>query len=258
MKLTARQGRGLRLTEAGQRLVAHAHRIFADLEEAQADLASLARGASGTLRLGAFPTAAHALVPRLIEVCQQQYPALRITVQEHEADHSIPALRAGELDAALVYQYDVLPEYDDPAVELTALFDDPMLIALPPNHPAAGPEVHLVKLRDETWIAPREDSICRAAVLRACELAGVTPRFEFATGDYAVTLALVQAGLGVAFVPQLALAPLVTTAELFPVADLRPKRRISLAIRSGSAQHPDMAALADALGHVAQPFLRTA
>ncbi len=254
LKLTERDGRRLRLTEAGERLVGHAHRILADLEQAEADIAGLRDGVGGTIRLAAFPTAARAVVPKVIEYCRDTYCGLRVVVQEQEADHSIPALRAREIDAALVYQYDLLRGTDDPSVELTHLFDDPVLIALPPGHAAIADEVNLDKLRDEAWIAPSPETICHAAVLRACDLTGFQPRIEFTSGDYAVTLALVQAGLGVALVPKLALVALVTHAELRPVADLRPQRAVSLAIRNGSADYPDISALCNAVVEGARLF----
>ncbi len=254
VKLTERDGRRLRLTGAGERLVGHAHRILADLEEAQADLAGLGSASRGTVRVAAFPTAARAVVPQMIEHCHQEYPDLRVVVQEHEADYSIPALRAREIDAALVYEYDLLPEFNDPSIELTPLFEDPVLVLLSGEHFAVAEEVCLGKLRDEPWIAPNHGTICHAAVLQACELSGFRPRVEFTSGDYAVTVALVEARLGVALVPKLALSYLVTSALPRPVAGLRPRRTVSLAIRRGGSRDPGIAALATALFDAVRPF----
>lgn len=254
VKLTERDGRRLRLTEAGERLVSHAHRILADLEEAQADLAGLRNGTSGTIRLSAFPTAARAVVPKIIESCRQDHPELRIVIQEQEADHSIPALRERSFDLAIVYEYNLLPRFSGPSIELIPLFEDPVLVSLPADHPALADEVALADLRAEPWIAPTPGAICHAAVLRACEVAGFQPRVDFISSDYAVTLALVEAGLGVALVPKLALESLSTSAALRPIRDLRPSRTVCLAIRSGSRRHPDIAAVAAAILSSVNPY----
>jgi len=69
--LLERDGRRVRLTGAGERLVAHTERILADIEEAEAELAALGTGISGYLRTSAFPTAARSLlVPTLARLGQ--------------------------------------------------------------------------------------------------------------------------------------------------------------------------------------------
>ena len=65
--LTERQGRGVRLTPAGEVLVTHAERILMVLDEARADLADIKREIAGVLRVAAFPTVAAALLPQAIQ-----------------------------------------------------------------------------------------------------------------------------------------------------------------------------------------------
>ncbi len=251
-KLLERHGRRLRLTDAGERLVHHAELIIAELERAQADLAAFGSGMVGTIRLAAFPTIGRALVPQVLDRCRKDHPELTVTVDEQESHESIPALRAGEIDVALVYDYDLLPSNEDNSLELTPLFRDPILVSLSPDHPALAAEVPLAKLRDDPWIVPRTETVCHAAVLQACALAGFSPRIDFVTSDYSVTLALVAAGMGVALIPRLALAPVVTTAEVRPIAEVPLERRISVAVRAGSGSRPDIAALVAVLVGTAQ------
>src|SRR5918992_5042948 len=62
LPLLERVGRGVRLTEAGRRLVVHADAVLARLDEAEADLERTAGAVHGTVRVSAFQTAAFALV----------------------------------------------------------------------------------------------------------------------------------------------------------------------------------------------------
>jgi DNA-binding transcriptional LysR family regulator len=247
VQLLERNGRRVRLTDAGTRLVEHAEVVLADLERAAADLARGAETVRGTIRLGAFPTAARGIVPGAVAQLRAAHPQLRVVLHELEPHESLPAVRLGELDLAVTHEYDLLPRRREPGVTSTFLLEDPMSVALPPGHPAAGAEVRLSDLRTDRWIAGHPDTSCYAIVLRACALAGYTPEVDFHSNDFSVVLALVEAGVGVALVPDLALGHLRTSAVLRPVAEAPLSRRLRIAFRRGSKEQPALVATADAL-----------
>lgn len=247
--LVERSGRYLHLTEAGKRLLAHADTILADVERAYADLAALTGTVTGVVRLGAFPTAARALVPSALARLGRVHPTVTIHLEELETHQALPALKQHTIDLALVYEYDLLPPFNEPTIELIPLTDDPLLLALPPNHPAIGDTVALAALRDERWITHHPDTLSHAATAQAWNLAGYnTPTLTYTTNDFAVILAFVEAGLGVSIVPRLALSgPLgSTTATLRTPAERPLSRRISLATRRGAIHHPVIAAIRNA------------
>ena len=245
--LLERAGRRVRLTDAGTRLVEHAEVVLANLERAEADLARGTGAVRGTVRLGAFPTAARGLVPGAAARLRAAHPDLRVVLHELEPHESLPAVRLGELDLAITHRYDLLPRRREPGVSSSALLDDPMSVALPPGHPAAGAAVRLSDLRTDRWIAGHPDTSCYAIVLRACALAGYSPEIDYHSNDFSVVLALVEAGLGVALVPDLALRHLHTTAVLRPVAEAPLSRQLRIAVRRGSTERPAVAAAVDAL-----------
>ncbi|MGH3345180.1 MAG: LysR family transcriptional regulator [Carbonactinosporaceae bacterium] len=249
-----RDGRRLRLTDAAERLVTHTERILAEMESAEAAVASLSDTVSGSLRLAAFPTAARALAPSAMAACRLDYPALRIALEEREADESVTALRQRQIDMAIIYEYNVLPPMEDPGVELIPLLDEPILATLPPDSPAPKPgePVALTMLRDQPWIAPEDDSACWAAIERACAFAGFTPHLEHTSNDFTVIHALVHAGLGVTLMPQLAVEPLATETSMHPIAEFPLRRHLSIAVRRGANNHPAIAALTHALVDVAR------
>jgi len=247
VRLLERPGRRVRLTDAGSRLVEHAELVLAQLEQAEADLARGQKTVRGMVRLGAFPTAARGLVPGAAALLRGAHPDLRVVLHELEPHESLPAVRLGELDVAVIHQYDLLPRRREPGVTSTLLAEDPLSVALPPGHPAAGDAIRLSDLRDERWIGGQPDTSCYAIVLRACALAGYSPEVDFHSNDFSVVLALVEAGLGVALVPDLALRHLTTTAVLRPVAEAPLGRELRVAIRRGSRDRPAVAAAVDAL-----------
>lgn len=251
MPLLEKAGRGVRLTDAGSRLVGHAERVLAVLEEAQADLDAVARGVAGRLRTCAFPTGARALLVPALSRLRSAYPELDLSMVDLEPEESVPLLKTGEIDLLLTYEFDHLPSHEDPGLERVLLAIEPMAIALPVTHPAAAGPLRVSDLRDEEWIVGRDGSSLLEVQVRVANEAGFQPRLDLHSNDYQVILAAVEAGLGVALVP-----PIARFAEYPGVAfrqpeDMRVLRRILAVIRRGSGGSPAIAATLAALREVA-------
>ncbi|RNL84444.1 LysR family transcriptional regulator [Halostreptopolyspora alba] len=243
LTLFVREGRVLRITDAGWVLVRHAERLIEGMNEARAELAELAGTPTGPVRLSAFPTAARTLVPSAVSRCGQRHPALRVIVDEREAPESMAALRGHETDLALVYSYALLPPLDTTGVTLTRLLTETFVMLLPPDRALAEGPVQLASLAEETWISPYDDTSGRAALDQACAEAGFAPRVDYASNDYTVIIAMVRAGLGVALVPRFALEPGDTDIVVRPLVGDPVSRTISLAIRAGTGRDPALRAL---------------
>jgi DNA-binding transcriptional LysR family regulator len=112
----------------------------------------------------------------------------------------------------------------------------------------SGP-VDLGTLADRAWIAPPPGSAIHAFTVRACQAAGFEPRISSIWTDFRVVQTLVAAGLGVAFVPELAVLPQDGLVARPVSGD--PGRRILAAWRSGSAGAPLVEAVVDALREAA-------
>src|SRR5919205_3388504 len=91
-RLLARNGRGVRLTDAGRLLSEHAARILSQVELAQADLEAQRGQVVGELRLSAFPTAARGLFPTALAALRTEHPALRVRSCELEPEAGIAAV----------------------------------------------------------------------------------------------------------------------------------------------------------------------
>jgi DNA-binding transcriptional LysR family regulator len=111
-------------------------------------------------------------------------------------------VRAGSLDVAVVSDHPT-GALDDSGIALTSLTDDPLLVALPADHPLVGEDgVDLADLADEAWVqgGPDDGSSTLAA---AAARAGFRPRIEMAVASWSAKRSLVAAGLGVTLVPAL-------------------------------------------------------
>ncbi len=247
--LLERRGRGVQLTDAGARLVRNTEHILAAIEKAEADLANASKGIVGHVRVSAFPSAARTvLVPALLEL-NQTHPNLRISMVDLEPEEAIPALKAREVDVALTYEWDTLPRLEDEGVEREQLFSEPVYLALPVAHPAAASKkpVALTSLAESQWIVGRDSTSMLEFVRSAARRAGFEPRTDFHSMDIDVILAAVDAGLGVALVPPLALVYETPGVAIRRVADLELNRMVWAAIRRGSGGAPGTSAVLAAL-----------
>lgn len=277
LPLLERTGRRVRLTPAGQTLVRHADAVLELLERADAELAQARGGLAGALRIGSFPTATRAIVPAALAELALRHPGLEPMVSETDPAAVAHALRAGDLDVALIHAYDFVPAPQEPGLATDPLYREAMYLATPsqwapPVDPgaagktadggapaavaAAGGAGQRALLRthaDAPWITATPGTLCHAMTVRACEDAGFMPRIRHQVDEFATVLALVAAGQGVAVVPQLGVTghadPAVALTRLVM------ERRTNVAFRSGAAHHPAVAAFSAALRTALPPEL---
>ncbi len=205
--LVERSARGVRLTEAGRALVAHADVILARLADAEAELDAIAGVRSGRLRLVSFPSAGATIAPRAIASFRARHPGVEVTLAPREPAEGVEALKAGECDIALTLEAGFEP-FVDAAIERRHLLDDPFYVCLPAGHRvAARARVRLADLAEDSWILGTSGRCPDELVLeRACQAVGFEPRVAFQSDDYMAIQGFVAAGVGVCLIPDLALA----------------------------------------------------
>jgi DNA-binding transcriptional LysR family regulator len=248
LPLLEHHGRHVRLTEAGEALVRHADAVSASLAAAESELATFRDGVVGTLRVAAFPTAARAVLPAAIASLGARHPGLRVNLRDLETSESLVALDRDEVDIAVVDEYDEVTRLREGDIDLLPLLRDRLHVAVPAERApavtggAAAQAVPLDALRDEAWIMDTEASSIHQAVLRACRRAGFEPNIRSYCKDYSVIIALVEAGLGVAILPGLALRDRPIRAVVLPV-DPTLERAVLVAVKPQRRQHPAVAAM---------------
>jgi DNA-binding transcriptional LysR family regulator len=258
MRLTERAGRGLELTPAAMILVGHTDALLARLDAAESDLAALRDQVAGRVALAAFPSAAASFVSAAWAALAGSAPQVRLDLTEMEPEESLPAVLRGQTDVAVAHEYDLLPRPLDPLFERRELLSDPVLLAVPADHPlaAAHPSaavpVPLASLAGLPFLAPRDTTSCAEMIQRACARAGFVPRVVARATDFDVLLSLVAAGAGVTLVPALAARRPPPQVRLLRPAE-PVTRQIFTVSRRGGDRKPAVRVVLDALTAAAGP-----
>jgi DNA-binding transcriptional LysR family regulator len=174
---------------------------------------------------------------------------------EAEPEDAREPLRSGEIDLALVYDFESLPGMLDDELELAHLIDDPYEAILPVGHRLAERRtVKLADLADEPWVASTSISGCRRITERVCQEAGFEPRIAFEADETLAAQSLVAAGVGVSLLPHLALSAVHPGVVARSLGRAAPIRRIWAARQKGAYRSPASEAMVQILCDVAEEF----
>jgi DNA-binding transcriptional LysR family regulator len=239
--------RPVRATGAGLVALRAARAAGEAIAAAETELRALREGRAGSVRVGAFASAASALAAPALADFARDHPGVEITLAQVEPREAYAGLVHDRLDLAIVFDYDRAPDAPPESVERTPLAEDPVLVALPEGHPlAAAPGVALAALAGEPWIAAPLAGLPLAA-LRDGRTAGFEPGLRFDGDDFGTVLALVASGLGVALMPALAVRRPPAGVVVRPLDDPPLTRHLHTARLRTAREHPAAAALAAAI-----------
>jgi DNA-binding transcriptional LysR family regulator len=251
--LVQRNARGIRLTEAGEALVRHADAILARLAEAEAELEAIAGLRGGRLRLGAFESAAATLMPLAIAAFRSAHPGIELSLIMGEPEETEPLLKTGELDLTLGFDSRIRDEVD--GIARRQLISDPMLVAMPLDHPAARKRtLRLADLADDPWIAGETNCECNRLIHRACAVAGFQPRIAFQTDDYTAMQGFVAAGVGVSLIAELGLTSIRDDIVVRSLGRETPIRQVYAATAVDAHRTPATQAMLEILDGIAASY----
>jgi DNA-binding transcriptional LysR family regulator len=200
-RLVERPGgpRRVYLTDAGRLLLRHADGIVARLHAAQADLAALAEGETGPLKIGTYQSVGNKILPALLRRFSQRLPDVQIELRESPADDELlAAVERGDLDLT----FSMVPAVEGP-FEIVELLRDPYVLLVPASSPLAGKaQVSLREIGEQPLVSNRA---CRSIEQVHAQLRsrGIEPNVIFRSDDNGTVQGVVAAGLGVALVPRL-------------------------------------------------------
>jgi molybdate transport repressor ModE-like protein len=224
-KLVERPGgpKPVSLTEAGDLLLRHADAIVAQLDAAEADMAALAEGAAGPLRVGIFQSVGARILPALLRIFREEWPRVDVQVNE-EADAAdlLRALERGAID--LTFAELPLPEGPFETVEILR---DPYVLLVSAKSELAQHETPL-PLRTLSGLPLIG---FRTSGEPDAQLRGRVPEIDvvFRTDDNGTLMSLVAEGLGAAVVPQLVVNPRNPALVALPLGGRLPPRTLALA-----------------------------
>ncbi|MFF5146486.1 LysR family transcriptional regulator [Streptomyces sp. NPDC013157] len=251
-QLLAKNGRGIRLTDAGRLLAEHAARILSQVELAQSDLEAHRGQVVGELRLSAFPTAARGLFPGALASLRARHPALRVRSSELEPEAGIAGVVRGDLDLAVVLDWYNKPMPLPDGLVKAPLLDDPAEVALPVGHRLADrEEVDLGEFAEDEWITWGEGEFCHEWLMFTLRSRGIEPIVGHRAAETHTQLNLVAAGLGVCIAPLLGRHPVPEGVLMVPLKQ-RVRRHVYVVWRADADRRPSIRAAVQALRGAAE------
>ena len=227
-------GRSIALTDAGRALAEHAEKLAGALADAEQTLSTLRGGPVGTVVIGAFPTAVRRLVAPAVAALARTHPGLQPRVVEISEPAALAELAAGRLDVAILEVDGDAPQRHTTGIVERPLLRDPYRIVVP----AAWAGRQDGEVLAGPWIGGPPGSAARAALDRVAvnsRVARVEVQHECL--EFPAALALVEAGLGAALVPELALIQFAPThAHVHRGALDAGARVLTVAHRTGRAE----------------------
>ncbi len=229
-RLLDRHPRGVTLTPVGEALLTHAETIVGELRTAERTVRALLDEEPGQLTVGTFASAGMTLVPAALAEFRRDHPGVALRLLDLEPPDGYGLVSSRDLDLLITHRYPGAPLPDPRGLERSLLRSERFRLILPKNHAKARTRrLTLRALAAEDWISGSQGVPNRACLEQLADAAGVRVRVAYETRDYQVILALVEAGLGIAFVPESVLdraGP--ARVEVRDAVDARPARDIFL------------------------------
>ncbi len=245
VRLVDRTNRRVTITALGQEVATQARLCLRDLE-GLVELAQTERSPlAGPLRLGVIPTIAPFLLPRVLPRLRKALPKLRLFLHEGTTAEIHHKLLKGELDVLLL----ALP-FELANAEVLALFRDGFRLACRKDTRLVDPRHYSYSRLDRDAILLLDDGHClREHAIAACRLKNAEKVSPFAASSLLTLIEMVDADLGVTFLPEMAEGSALlkgTRVETYPLAE-RSYREIGLAWRQGSTRGAEFRQLGELL-----------
>ena len=186
-----RNGRGVTLTPAGSRLLAHGRGILQQVERARQDLEDQRGAASGLLSIGLPPSVGRTLTAPMVEVFRQRFPRATLSVVEGLSTYTLEWLTQGRIDCAVVYN--ATPAA---AIELLPVLQEPLFLVSArtgrAKSPLRGPAVSLAQLAGKELVIPSRPHAIRMRLETVMAEAGCKPLVGLEIESVPAMLDLVQ------------------------------------------------------------------
>lgn len=229
---------GAVLTPAGEEAAERASRALSEVQELVRAVRAAGEPFSGLFRLGAIPTIAPFLLPRVLPLLKRKFPKLRLQMREDLTHRLVEQLRARSLDAALI----ALP-YEAQGVSSAPIAEDEFLFLCPEDHPLAkrndlSPE----HLKSEDVLLLEDGHCLREHALAACRLPASKRSTDVGATSLHTLVQMVGGGMGVTLLPKIAAeagAAAGAHVAVRPFAKPIVGRSIGVAWREGSPREDE-------------------
>ncbi|WP_353235227.1 LysR substrate-binding domain-containing protein [Diaphorobacter ruginosibacter] len=235
LQLVNRTTREVELTDAGHSLAARLPRVLDDLDATLADVAGMATGTRGRVRVASSPTLSANLMPECIAQCRLRHPGMELMLLDRVQSATLASVLSGEVDFGVV-----IDPQEREALACETILTEPFLLACPPGHRLGlnKGSVNWTDLNGESLVLLDHASGSRRLIDEALSRLDVRCTIAQEVGHTTTIFRMLEAGLGVAVIPQLALPPQgLQTLCVRPLAP-RMDRQVMLVRRRNRALSP--------------------
>ncbi len=246
VQLVERDRRHVRLSAVGEDVVTRARGLLAAATDLAEAAQTAARPLSGPLRLGAIPTIAPYLLPRVLPALRRAHRELTLYLREDLTERLLERLRAGGLDVALI----ALP-FETGELYVRELFADEFWFVGRAGDPALkDKDVALRRIDVGDMLLLEEGHCLREHVIAACSRRRGVQEARVQATSLTTLIQMVAGGLGATLLPRLTLeAGILAGTRLVarPFAAPAPSRMLALVARRTSPRRRDVDLLAEFL-----------
>ncbi|WP_172193688.1 LysR family transcriptional regulator [Saccharibacillus qingshengii] len=192
-----RTGRRLRLNESGKVFVRRAEKALFELEQGRREVQDLSDPAEETVKLA---VTAGSRLPAILSEFRKRRPGAKFHVQMQTTREMQESLQRNEVDFALSS-----PPVQGAGIGCRIVHRDPLILAVPEGHHLAGrPSIELVQLKGESLVGVKKGYGTRDLVDQVCRSKGISLDYVYEGDEPTRLLALVEAGIGLAILPETA------------------------------------------------------
>jgi len=254
-ELFERERHGMVITERGKALLGYARRAMLELDRARAEIGGTkAKEIGGLVTIGLLPSTSDLLAAPLVSELASRFPRIRARIAMGYAGTLQQWLETGEIDAALVYGAERLPNVD----ALPLLNEALWVVGLPAAKLRASKPVPLASLAYHPMILPSSPHGIRTLVDHACAVAKVQLTIAAETNAMSIQKSLVLGGQGLTILPLIACADerLRHVVSAAPLCEPEITRTIVLALPTNRPVRAHVRAAADLLVECAREAVR--
>lgn len=234
--LTAKSGRRLVLTEAGEALAVAATRVEEALADARDAVGSFLEHEQRPVRVSAFHSAGLAFFGPLLAELGDRIP---VSLADADVAHERFAGLTADHDLVIAHRLPHHPQWPSQRLVVTPLLVEPLDIALPASHPLAALDaIRPEQLRDQRWVSTHAGFPLSGVLDHLAAVIGQAPRIDHRINEFSVAAEVIRAGAAIAVMPRTTAAPLAVDGMV-----LRPVVGVSF------VRHVDVLARPDALAH---------
>lgn len=189
-----------RLTPHGQLFLVEARKTLLAADRAVEVTNRSLLGQIGSLSIGFFFWGAGGFFARIIRDYRKLHPDIKLSLYEMRTPEQMDALSNGKIDVAFARPLE--PPFDR-TLRAEILYRDPIVVALPRDHPLAGKPVSITALANERFVLCDRQMTPALfdGILALCSTAGFSPNIVNTSAAWSSVLTLVESGEGVALVP---------------------------------------------------------